>query len=76
MTLQWSVKANDPLGLIKIFKDVSQDVPITLEELEREYCRLARRSYPLDGIVFVRSWSLFRVSILILLKNQFIKRQI
>ena len=73
MTLQWSVKANDTLGFIK---DVSQDVPVTLEELEREYCRLTRQSYPLDGIVFVRSWSLFRVSILILLKNRCIKRQI
>lgn len=73
MTLQWSVKANDTLGFIK---DVSQDVPVTLEELEREYCRLTRQSYPLDGIVFVRSWSLFRVSIHILLKNRWIKRQI
>ena len=76
MTLQWSVKPKDKLGFIKSFKDVSQDMSITLEELEREYCRLTRQSYPLDGILFVRSWSLFRVRILILWKNRCIKRQI
>lgn len=42
------------------FKNV-QDVPISLEELEREYCRLTTQPYPIREMVFTRSWMLFRV---------------
>ena len=43
------------------FKNATEDVPITVEDLEREYCRLSRRPYPIREMVFVRSWMLFRV---------------
>lgn len=35
--------------------------PASLEELEREYCRLTRQPYPIFEMVFARSWMLFRV---------------
>jgi len=44
------------------FKNVTVDVPISLEELEREYCRLTNQTYPLQEMIFVRSWMVFRVS--------------
>ncbi|CAL1711401.1 unnamed protein product [Somion occarium] len=40
------------------------DAPITLEELEREYCRLTNQPYPITEMVFARSWMLFRLSII------------
>jgi hypothetical protein len=43
------------------FKGTSQDVPIALEDLEQEYCRLTNQPYPIREMVFVRSWMLFRV---------------
>ena len=43
------------------FKNTTKDVPITLEELEREYCRLTNQPYPIIEMLFVRSWMLFRV---------------
>ena len=39
------------------------DVPVPLEELEREYCRLMGFSYPIKEMLFARSWMLFRVGI-------------
>ena len=50
-------------ALIKPFKNATGDVPICLEDLEHEYCRLTNQPYPIDGIVFARSWMLFRVCI-------------
>ncbi|KAE9400654.1 APH-domain-containing protein [Gymnopus androsaceus JB14] len=38
--------------------------PIQLDVLEREYCRRLKIEYPLRDIVFVRSWMLFRGSII------------
>lgn len=50
-------------SLIRGFKNAPPDqVPISLEELEREYCRLTGQKYPIVEQVFVRSWMLFRVS--------------
>lgn len=43
------------------FKGMSEHVPIPLEDLEQEYCRLTSQSYPIHEMVFVRSWMLFRV---------------
>jgi len=48
--------------LMKGFKNVVKDVPIPLEDLEREYCRLADQEYPIKEMPFARSWMLFRVS--------------
>lgn len=50
-------------SLIRGFKNAPRDqVPISLEELEREYCSLTGQQYPIVEMVFVRSWMLFRVS--------------
>ena len=45
------------------FKNTTVDVPIPLEDLEKEYCRLTSQPYPIPEMVFVRSWMLFRVSL-------------
>lgn len=41
----------------------SPDVPISLAEMEKEYCRLTQQPYPIKEMVFARSWMLFRVCI-------------
>ena len=46
------------------FKD-SAEQPADLGELEREYCRLTRQPYPLPGLVFARSWMLFRLAVIV-----------
>ncbi|KAF8151192.1 protein kinase subdomain-containing protein PKL/CAK/ACAD [Pholiota molesta] len=46
------------------FKNATADVPIPLEDLEREYCRLTSQPYPIREMVFVRSWMLFRLAVI------------
>ena len=48
-------------GVIKGFKNV-QNVPISKEEMEEEYCKVTEWPYPITEIVFVRSWMVMRVS--------------
>jgi hypothetical protein len=36
-------------------------LPVTLEDLQREYCKVSRLSYPLEGATYATSWMLFRV---------------
>lgn len=43
------------------FRNANVDVPIPLEDLEREYCLLTKQAYPIPEMVYVRSWMLFRV---------------
>ncbi|KAI0724696.1 kinase-like protein [Fomitopsis betulina] len=45
------------------FKHV-QSAPISLEDLEREYCRLTTQPYPIEEMVFARSWMLFRLAVI------------
>lgn len=40
----------------------TKDQPADLAELEQEYCRLTHQPYPIQEMVFARSWMLFRVS--------------
>ena len=47
-------------GVIKGFKNV-ENVPITKEEIEEEYCKATGWPYPITEIVFVRSWMVMRV---------------
>jgi hypothetical protein len=68
LTQAWAIDLkhipNDPtlsLSLVRGFKNAKKDVPIELEALEREYCRLMNQPYPITEMVFVRSWMLFRV---------------
>jgi aminoglycoside phosphotransferase (APT) family kinase protein len=49
---------------IKGFKGATKDVPIPLEDLEREYCRLTNQEYPIKEMTFARSWMLFRLSVI------------
>jgi hypothetical protein len=49
-------------SMMRGFKNKTEDVPIAIEDLEQEYCRLMKQPYPIYEIVFVRSWTLFRVS--------------
>jgi len=46
------------------FKNVPEDAPIALEDLEREYCRLTKQPYPIMEIGFARSWMLFRLAVI------------
>ncbi|KIO22657.1 hypothetical protein M407DRAFT_79013 [Tulasnella calospora MUT 4182] len=47
------------------FKNAPQeDVPITLDELYREYCKLTGWVYPLAEMPFVSSWMLLRLAII------------
>jgi len=34
--------------------------PVTLEDLQREYCRVSRLPYPIEGAVYATSWMFFR----------------
>ncbi|KDQ52817.1 hypothetical protein JAAARDRAFT_197893 [Jaapia argillacea MUCL 33604] len=69
LTQPWSI---DPInvpeelrvGLLKGFKNVADDVPIPLEDLEREYCLRTNQPYPIVEMPFARSWMLFRLSII------------
>ncbi|KAJ3572099.1 hypothetical protein NP233_g3308 [Leucocoprinus birnbaumii] len=68
LTQPWSIdQKNLPDGVsitLRAFKNATQDVPIPLEDLEREYCRLSKQPYPIPEMVFARSWMLFRLSII------------
>ncbi|GJJ08605.1 hypothetical protein Clacol_002824 [Clathrus columnatus] len=64
LTQPWSVDVNMTVsGSMRGFKNATY-IPITMEELEREYCQLTRQAYPIQEMTFVRSWMLFRLSII------------
>lgn len=66
MTLPWSVDMShipkDIPFTLRGYKGEAKDVPIALQELEKEYCRLTNQPFPILEMVFVRSWTLFKVS--------------
>ena len=49
-------------SLIKGFKNV-ENVPISKEDMEKEYCKVTGWPYPITEITFVRSWMVMRVSV-------------
>lgn len=71
-TQPWSIDSKDvPEDLVNerhifltSFKNAADDVPISLEELEREYCHLTNQTYPIKEMGFVRSWMLFRSAVI------------
>ncbi|KAI6119020.1 kinase-like domain-containing protein [Pisolithus croceorrhizus] len=71
-TQPWSIDSkNVPADLVNgqhsfltSFKNAADDVPISLEELEREYCHLTNQAYPIKEMGFVRSWMLFRSAVI------------
>lgn len=65
--MPWSIDPRDiniEYTLLRGFKNTTEDVPIPLDVLEREYCQLTDQPYPIKEMVFARSWMLFRVHIL------------
>ncbi|RDB24710.1 Acyl-CoA dehydrogenase family member 11 [Hypsizygus marmoreus] len=68
LTQPWSIDmSNVPKGsplILRGFKGAAEDVPIPLEDLEREYCRLTNQPYPIPEMIFVRSWMLFRLAVI------------
>jgi len=39
-------------------------LPVTLEDLQREYCKVSGLSYPIHGADYATSWMFFRASLL------------
>lgn len=68
LTQPWSVDSKHvPPGAtitVRTFKNTTKDVPIPLEDLQREYCQLLNLPYPMPEMVFVYSWMLFRSAII------------
>ncbi|KAG1737895.1 kinase-like domain-containing protein [Suillus paluster] len=72
LTQPWAIDARhipkdstiSEFTVIKPFKNATKDVPIPLEDLEHEYCRLTNQPYPIKEMVFARSWMLFRLAII------------
>ncbi|KAF8882652.1 kinase-like domain-containing protein [Mucidula mucida] len=70
LTQPWAVAPKDLPGegltMMSAFKGATlEEVPIKYEEMEQEYCRLLRQPYPIQELVFVRSWMLLRLSIIL-----------
>ncbi|KAF5380575.1 hypothetical protein D9615_004657 [Tricholomella constricta] len=68
MTLPWSVDMeNIPKDVpfkLQGYRGAATDAPIAVEELEKEYCRLTNQPYPIPGMTFVRSWTLFKLAVI------------
>ncbi|KDR75639.1 hypothetical protein GALMADRAFT_492411 [Galerina marginata CBS 339.88] len=66
LTQPWSVDMKDVPAdsVVRGFKNATVNVPIPLQDLEHEYCRLTKQPYPIPEMVFVRSWMLFRLSVI------------
>jgi hypothetical protein len=46
---------------LKGVKGVPYDqLPVTLEDLQREYCKVSGLSYPVEGAAYATSWMFFR----------------
>ena len=61
LTQPWVIDPNDFNGSMVGFKNSPSTEPISLAELEREYCRATRQPYPITQMTFARSWMLIRV---------------
>jgi hypothetical protein len=50
---------------VKGLKGLTYDqLPVTLEDLQREYCKVSGLSYPIEGADYATSWMFFRVRLL------------
>ncbi len=62
LTQPWVLDPNDLGGRIMVgYKNSPDTEPISLAELERDYCQVTRQPYPIAEMSFARSWMLFRV---------------
>ncbi|KAF8070703.1 kinase-like domain-containing protein [Lyophyllum atratum] len=68
MTLPWSIDMKDiPTNIpftMRGFGGAATDAPIAVQDLEKEYCRLTNQPYPIPEMVFVRSWTLFKLAVI------------
>ncbi|KAF7304649.1 APH domain-containing protein [Mycena kentingensis (nom. inval.)] len=70
LTIPWSLytsdialDSNEPF--MRGFKGLpSSEVPASLDDLQREYCRLAKYPYPITEMLYVRSWMIFRLAVI------------
>jgi len=67
LTLPFHIPASQPkyFELLIGFKGASaEEVPVSLDELHREYCKLTGWEHPLHEMPYVSSWMLFRLAII------------
>lgn len=65
LTQPWSIDKKDiPHLSWRGFRNAIADVPIPIEDLEREYCHLTKQAYPIPEMVYVRSWIFFRLAVI------------
>ncbi|KAF5364436.1 hypothetical protein D9758_010678 [Tetrapyrgos nigripes] len=69
LTLPWSVAPNDiPSSydpVISGFKFIGDMKPMSIQEVEQHFCTLTGRPYPLKETVFLRTWTAFRLAVLL-----------
>ncbi|KAI9452375.1 APH-domain-containing protein [Lactarius psammicola] len=63
-TQLWVVNPDETGGHFVGFKNRPGAEPISLAELEREYCRVTRQPYPIIEMGFARSWMLTRSAVI------------
>ncbi|KAF9529729.1 protein kinase subdomain-containing protein PKL/CAK/ACAD [Crepidotus variabilis] len=67
LTQPWSIDKSilpDFAQHMTSFQNAKSNVPVSLEELEGEYCQLMMLPYPITEMKFVRSWMLFRLAVI------------
>jgi len=65
LTQQWVLDPDDTDGHLVGYRNCPAGAePITLAELEREYCRIVRQPYPITEMGFARSWNLLRSAVI------------
>ncbi|KAH9165026.1 protein kinase subdomain-containing protein PKL/CAK/ACAD [Lactarius sanguifluus] len=64
LTQLWVVDPDETGNHFVGYKNRPSTEPISLAELEREYCRVTRQPYPITEIVFARSWMLIRSTVI------------
>ncbi|KAH9976436.1 kinase-like domain-containing protein [Lactifluus volemus] len=60
----WVLDPADAANLMVGFKNSPETEPISLAELEREYCRVTKQPYPIKEMGFAHSWMLFRLAVI------------
>jgi aminoglycoside phosphotransferase (APT) family kinase protein len=63
-TQQWILDPTETGGYLVGYKNHPSTEPISLAELEREYCRIVRQPYPITEMGFARSWNLIRSAVI------------
>ncbi|KAH9985466.1 kinase-like protein [Russula vinacea] len=64
LTQPWTLEPTDAKGAMVGFKNSPSTEPISLAELEREYCRATQQPYPITEMTFAQSWMLLRLAVI------------